>query len=256
METMEGTPVHTMMYNAIGFLYWSAGEYGQARSYLEKAVSNGRKFGKSLNLAWGLNYLGATALAQRDHETAHSCLEEAFQMATGMGSAGKHIIGWALAFLGDIPFSNREFAKAQSMYELSVMAFGEVGNLNLKAIPVRRLGYLALYHDDKRKAAEFFKESLLLNHKLRHQLGTIGSIAAFGGLAFAEADYTRSAKLLGAVEANLEAMALSMLPFDRLEYSHSITNLKNQLDEQALTDAWTEGRAMSLEDAVEFALEE
>jgi tetratricopeptide (TPR) repeat protein len=170
-----------------------------------------------------------------------------------MGPPGKHVIGWALAFLGDIPFLDRNFKEAQSFYEMSILALGEVGNKNMKAYPLRRLGYLALYRKEHENALEFFKESLALNHELRHQVGTIGSLAAFGGLAYAEENYTRSAKLLGAVEANLEALALLLLPSDRLEYSRNVANLGHQLEKQALADAWAEGCSMTLEQAVDFA---
>jgi len=256
VDTIELSPVHTMMFSAIGFLYWSAGEFDQARSYLEKAVSTGRKLGKSFNLAWALNYLGAAALAQGDQKNAQAILDEAFQMAMDLGPAGKHVVGWALAFLGDIPFSNGDFVKAQSLYEMAIIAFGEVGNLNLKAYPIRRLGYLALYHKDDRNATNFFKDSLMLNRKLKHQTGLIASVSAFAGLARAKKNYIHAAKLLGAVEANLEALALYMLPSDRIEYSNNETILRKQLDKQAFYDAWKEGRAMSLEQAVEVALEE
>jgi hypothetical protein len=174
----------------------------------------------------------------------------------GLGPAGKHVIGWALAFQGDIPFVNGEFSKAQSLYEMSIMALGEVGNLNLKAYPLRRLGYLALKLDNLTGAKKFFKESLALNSKLKHQVGTIGSIAAIGALALAQKNETRSVTLFGAVDAQLKAKSLRLLPSDQLEYSRSVTNLKNQLDEQAFTDAWAAGRSMTLENVVEFALEE
>ncbi len=254
IEKLETSPVHTMMFSAVGFLYWSTGEFKKARSYLENAVSTGRTFGKSLQLAWALNYLGATASAQGDQQTAQSSLDEAFDMATGLGPQGKHIIGWALAFLGDIEVSHHEFGKAQSLYEISILALGEIGNLNMKAYPLRRLGYLALYHEDLKNAKKFFKDSLLLNHQLKHRLGTISSVAAFAALALAEENYPCSATLFGAVESHLEASFQQMLQSDGLEYSHFVTLLKDQLDDQAFKLAWNEGKGMSLGQAVEFAL--
>jgi hypothetical protein len=85
-------------------------------------------------------------------------------------------------------------------------------------------------------------------------MGTTSSVAAFAGLAIAEKSYVRSAKLLGAVEANLEAMAQLMLPSDRSEYSRNIAILREQLDQHHLDKAWKEGRAMPPEQVVEFAL--
>jgi hypothetical protein len=50
-------------------------------------------------------------------------------------------------------------------------------------------------------------------------------------------------------------MTIQMYPTDRIEYHRSVSILKKHLDAKTLTGSWAEGQAMTLEQAVDFALE-
>jgi hypothetical protein len=45
-------------------------------------------------------------------------------------------------------------------------------------------------------------------------------------------------------------------PANRIEYDRSLAALRAQLDDDALAAAWAEGRAMTMEQAIEEVLEE
>ncbi|MBI3536834.1 MAG: hypothetical protein HY070_04655 [Chloroflexi bacterium] len=42
---------------------------------------------------------------------------------------------------------------------------------------------------------------------------------------------------------------------DRVDYEYIVASLRAQLDEVAFVKAWAEGRAMTMEQAIEYALE-
>jgi hypothetical protein len=46
-----------------------------------------------------------------------------------------------------------------------------------------------------------------------------------------------------------------MMPLDQQEYEHGVSKLRSQLDDATFTAAWGEGRGMTLEQAVAYALE-
>jgi hypothetical protein len=46
-----------------------------------------------------------------------------------------------------------------------------------------------------------------------------------------------------------------MVPPDQKEFDHYVTAVRGQLDEVVFVKAWAEGRAMTLEQAIEYALE-
>jgi len=68
----------------------------------------------------------------------------------------------------------------------------------------------------------------------------------------------RAARLLGATEAVREAIqiGLSAAYPDRIEYDRYVAAVRAQLDEAVFAAAWAEGRALTLEQAIEYALSE
>ena len=79
---------------------------------------------------------------------------------------------------------------------------------------------------------------------------------SLGMVAVAQNQPERGARLFAAAEALREAMNVSMVtsPSYRADYERSLIALRAALDEKTLAAAWAEGRAMSMEEAVEYAL--
>ncbi len=65
----------------------------------------------------------------------------------------------------------------------------------------------------------------------------------------------RAARLVGAAEAQFEAIGAALWPADRLEHERTIDAVRTHLDEANWQAAWAEGRTMSLEQAIAYALE-
>ncbi len=72
-------------------------------------------------------------------------------------------------------------------------------------------------------------------------------------LAVAEQEPRRAARLFGAAENHREAHGLILPPADQPDYD-SVPSLREALGEEAFATAWAEGRAMTIERAVEYAL--
>ena len=69
-----------------------------------------------------------------------------------------------------------------------------------------------------------------------------------------EHDNLRAAQLLGASDTLLKAMGLCLQPPDQPEIDRIEASVREQLSEQAFRSAWEKGQAMSLEQAITFAL--
>ncbi len=65
----------------------------------------------------------------------------------------------------------------------------------------------------------------------------------------------RATRLLGAAEALREEINIQMSQFERTEYDQQISGLQRAMDETAFSDLWSEGRLMTMEQAVQLALE-
>ncbi len=76
-----------------------------------------------------------------------------------------------------------------------------------------------------------------------------------GGVAGAEGQTVRSARLFGAGEAVFAGLGTHIESTDRDLYDRDLAAARAQLDEQVWQHAWAEGQAMSLEQAISYALE-
>ena len=239
---------------SLGFLYWTVNSFLEARRALEEAVTISRKLDDGLTLSRSLGYLGAVAAAEGDHASAQSLLEESLSIARKFGPAGRKAASWALAFLGDVHFTQGDYPGSKQLYEEAVALTKEAHEKNMLGLMIRRLGYIALRQLDNTRAAEYFKESLESNQKVGHSVGICASLTAFANLALAQGKSSRAAQLYGAVERYLSDLSTPLFYSDEVEYQLGVLNLRRQPMDAALEKAWAKGAAMTMEQAMEFAL--
>jgi non-specific serine/threonine protein kinase len=78
----------------------------------------------------------------------------------------------------------------------------------------------------------------------------------FAELDGREGKWSRTTQLLGAAEALREAMANPLQPRERAEYERYLNRARAALGGAAVATEWEAGRALSLEEATAFALDE
>jgi hypothetical protein len=80
-------------------------------------------------------------------------------------------------------------------------------------------------------------------------------LECFAFLAIADEQLLRAAGLFGAAEALRELCQSPMTDEERVEYDQAVTKLRGLLTEAECKAAWALGRAMTMEQAVQFAVE-
>jgi predicted ATPase len=217
-------------------------------------VASVRAAGNELSLAPDLVGLGLVYFFQADYEEARRALEEAAAIhGLPIGYAGPVR---TLSLLGDIARIEGDYARAEPLYEKSLMMARDVGARNEVPTILHSLGYAALARGDTPHARELFEESLALHQEHRNKGGITEALAGFAAIARAEGEPERSARLYGAVAALQAANKLSMWPSERVEYERNTSALRTQLDEAAWAKAWAVGSAMTMDQAIDYALTE
>ena len=241
--------------NALGLLHWSANNFHEARMCLEEALIISRSLDDRLTLALSLAYLGGAASGEGDYASAQTHLEESLAIAQTLGTpTNKHIVAHSLLRLGDMHLLKGEYVYAQPHYEEAARSMREAREINWLGYIVRRIGYLKLHMGSIEEVSAFFSESLALNIELAHQPGINACLAAFAALARVQGKEGRATQLCGAVESLLGAMSFQIL--DRVEYDQTLAKLRSHMTSKTLEKAWAMGVAMTLDDAVAFALAE
>jgi predicted ATPase len=246
----------SMLNNLANIAHEAEGDYEPARSLYEQSLAIHRELGNKHNIVIQLNNLGGIDRDEGDFATARIRHEEAMAIARELGD--KNGIALSLQCLGELAYREGDYPLAYSLHNRALAILGEIGYKGW-SIPwsLRDMGYAALRQGDYDRAAALFRESITfsLEHGITRFIFL--SIAGLAGVAGAQGGSERAAKLFGASEAMLEAAGIKELERDvKAEVDRDVAAARAQLDEEAWAKAWEEGRAMSMEEAIEYALQE
>jgi hypothetical protein len=138
----------------------------------------------------------------------------------------------------------------------ALSTFREMGDSFLLAQILSGLGWVAAINGDHEAAARYIGEGL----PLAQELGS-GKLSAMclEGLAVvygAKGEGTRAARLYGAAEALRLAIGATLSPADQAELERHLATARATLDATSWEAAWADGRAMTAEQAAEYALSE
>ncbi len=252
-EAIGSPDTRAQMLHDAGRLAWQQGDYAAARSLFEESETLSRQIGYKPLLAGSLVLLGRMMeVVQGPHAPARSLQEEGVAISRDLGD--KWSLALLLSYLGGSVAARGDDVTARSLQGESAALFRELGSKEDLATPLGYLGYLALRQGDYTAACSLFEESLA-RWKASHRWGTAWRLEGFAGLAVKEEEWERAARLYGAAQALLDSIGAQLDPIDRLGYDQYVAAAREQLGEAAFAKAWAEGRAMTVEQAIAYALE-
>jgi DNA-binding CsgD family transcriptional regulator len=131
-----------------------------------------------------------------------------------------------------------------------------VGERQAISTALYTLATLAQAECDHERARDLFDEGLLVSVELGNETDIVHYLEGLAAVVAAEGGIVRAARLWGAAEALLEQIEVGVHTYvSDCSLHRSRVAARARLDEAAWTAAWAEGRAMSPEQVVEYALE-
>ena len=255
-DATQSTPARLKSLNSYFHMLWHSDGLLEVQTLMEEALALGRQLGDHRDTAFTLCYLGLGATAKGDYSLARSYLEQSLEMWRELQDI--KYIGWLFTFLGDVAMLQDEPERARTLYEQSIVSLNEAKDYIFLSLPIRRLGQLAISQGHLLKATTFIKESLQSNWAMRGYgyRGVGACLAMMGALSAAQGQEVRAAKLLAAAEVLLELIQIPLYPIDQQQYELNVSKLRDRLDAPTFARAWMEGRMMTIEQAVAYALNE
>jgi predicted ATPase/class 3 adenylate cyclase len=250
-ETVE----YTRAVNTAGRLAWAQGDYASGQPYFEKCLIINERLGDRLGVAFALSGLGTLAWSRGDYESAYPYYEECLTVGRELGEEGKWIAADALTGLGIVAISRSDYESARSLFDESLTMFRELGDRWSTGILLWWFGNVSTAQGNYIKAHSLYKEAVTNAIEVRNKWGIPYALEALGELAIAEGRMEEAARFFGATEAFCEAIGTSLLPFKRVHFEHSVASVRTALGEEAFQAAWTQGREMTTDQAIEYALE-
>jgi len=147
-------------------------------------------------------------------------------------------------------------AAARPLLEERLAMCRELGASDHLIHALGALGHFVRDEEDYGRARSLYAESLVLRRKLGHWLALAQSLEDFAVLAGRERQAERATTLLGAAEAYCETLGARTPVANAADYERTLAEGRAALGDTAFAAAWAEGRAMSLDQTVEFALGE
>jgi len=229
------------------------GDYKQAAELYGESLALRRTLGDTRDIAVSLNNLGNVALWQGDYDRATALHEESLGLFRAIGEQ----VGMAtvLNSLGIVAVARDDRGRATALYEESLALARELGDKRGAANALNNLGDLTLAEGDGARARTLLADGLALFRDAGDKPAATLGLVSSANAAHARGQSARAARLLGAVSAAREAMGAQWSATQQGAFDDLTTTVRTALGDEAFEPAWAAGRALSLERAIDEALE-
>lgn len=182
---------------------------------------------------------------------ACSLLEEAAELATEIDDTTT--LAMAHFNLGYAALSGGDYVRARNEIQAALEQFDEDADLYGTSRSLAGLGSVALQEGRAGEAVAHLRQSLVISRTLGDQDDIVWALQLLG-VAAAESQSEKAARLLGAAEVLRETLGVSLSGTELALHERAVASLRSALHAETLTTAWAIGRDLALAQAVEQAL--
>jgi len=278
----------------IGALAAAEGDYRAAVQFAEQALALFERHGDERGAAMALVILAETAYSTGDVEQARRCVHEARDRADRLGDG--FLLAELLATESQVDTCAGEYDRAQATLDEALAFFRRLGVPRRRwAYQLINVGWIALHRHDFGRAREALEE-YLAEESLKNPVGIANAEVNLAAVAICEGnrdeadrrsrqalvhareprarhtiapallnlaavaalagDVERAVQLYGAAEGLMKAMEAPFWGVDVLIVERYVTPAGEALTEDVRRRVIEEGAAMSLDEAIAYALEE
>jgi hypothetical protein len=232
----------------LGNLATYRGDFQQSRELLEESLTMMRLQGDSQGVATALLHLSHAVVNCLDLTRAQELLDESLCITRQRNDVVTEVT--TLYYVGDL-------AMIQNDHERAALAFHDGLDLALRIDERIGVGYiyfglswLAREECNYKSAYDYLRKARQAFHEIGHGWSTPFVLESLGYLAAAQKQYHQAALLLGASERCREDINSPLVPSYHSIHNHYLQLLEIGLNEVVLKQYWTDGRALSSDDAV------
>ena len=237
-----------------GTMACGQGDHRSAGTLLEESTALFRNLGDARGVAYALGSAAVLAIAQERYEKGIVYSEEATEILLEVGDKwgaapmlGCSAVGWLN--LGD-------HGRAMSLAERGLALCRETGDRHGTCIALYTLAGVAQAARDHERARDLFEEGISISADLGNEAAVVHCLEGLASIAGAEGLIVRAARLWGAAETLLEKIEAVYAYVPHRSLHRSRIDARALVDEASWEAAWAEGRTMTVQQAVEYALEQ
>jgi non-specific serine/threonine protein kinase len=240
----------------LGMVFYDQGDYPAAMAREEESLAIWRELGDQPGIARTLMALGNVVYAQGGELAAESLFEQSLAIERELGD--QRAIAAVLNNLGMVAaYYRNDYSAARLLHEEALVIRREIGDRGGIAHSLANLGTVAYEQGDYPYSRALLTETLAIRRDLADRLRIAESLEALAGLAFASGRPGPGVRLCGQAARLREEIGSPLPPWERPRYDRQIASGRAAIGNDVAFDlAWQEGHAMTLEHAIEYALQE
>jgi tetratricopeptide (TPR) repeat protein len=245
---------------ALHFLGMSSafsGDVTEAFESLHESEALCRKFGYKDELASVLQSLAYATMEIHGSQAAEqlqSYMEES--LALSQGSPDPEAAVRTEGILAKLAFYRGDLTEARKHADRMLDLHREMGDQLSVTGHQSGMAHVARQLGNFEEALGLYRETLRDWQKIGHRGAVAHQLECFAFIAKAQEQGERAVKLIGSAEALRETSHSPMTPQERVEYDNEVASMRAGMDEKTFLSLWAEGRAMTMQQAIEYALEE
>ena len=157
--------------------------------------------------------------------------------------------------LGRSESEQGNYENAIPLFEDALDIFNQLRIKNFQIAVKSQLAHIARYTGDLASAKSIYRETILGWQDIGNRGAIAHELESFASIAITEEEPQRALKLFGAAETLRERSDSPMTDFECIEYDQMVAHVRSLLDETEAISLWADGRSMTMEQAIELALE-
>lgn len=236
----------------LGKIAYLQGDYATARTLQQECLTLYRDSGDTLGISRSLYHLAIVAFCENDYPLSRSLAEESLAIRRELGNRAG--VAEALNIVAIVANETGDYASARALHEEGLAIQRAVGNKWGIAAALLNLGGAMKYLGDTATARSLSLESLTLFKDLGDIRSIVETLEAIAALSKQDAAGSYSACLWGATAALREQIGAVLPPAQLLARESEMAIVRETMGEEAFVAAWDAGHAMTMEEAIAFAL--
>ncbi|HEX5849267.1 MAG TPA: LuxR C-terminal-related transcriptional regulator [Rubrobacter sp.] len=229
-------------------------DWTMVRSRLQESLKIYRRLGDEPHAAAVLRNLGRVRAVLGDWTAAYASLNESLEIMRRSGTEPD--VALSLFYLGMVQLHREDLSPARANLEDGLELFRKLEDKFWVNACLVHLAYI-----DCEEGAYGAARSRLLQTNdtlplVQFPWGATYVLDGFSRLAVAQGESVRALRLGGATDALRQTYGVTIGPTEQAAFRRRLEPARRVLGEEAGDRAWEEGRAMTLEEAVDLALTE
>jgi len=241
-----------LMFHAGGKL--TRGNIDEAIASVEEALELAEELGDRYILGSGFHaasYL--EAYVRRDFARADTLHEKGMELLKEHGSRWSY--GIAMYGFANVCIMQNQFEKARGKLRIAMQTMQETGSARNVNMVKSDLAHILRYEGNFPQAMSSYHETIKEWQRMGHRSAVAHQLECLAFIAKSLEQTEKATRLLGAAEALRQKIEIDMTPPEREEYEREVADLKANMDEKEFTSLWADGRSMTMDEAIEFAVD-